>query len=207
MGGLSGVTLSLVDSTEQAMEFKRWLGERRPRNVLGLDTETSGLNPYERGAAIRMIQFGDGERGWAIPWELWKGLALEALNEWQGDWCGHNIASFDVRWIEEHSSYRFPGHKIRDGMIAAHIIGPLGPGALKTLAQRIVDPRAASGQHRLSDAMAKNKWTWATVPVDFPPYWHYSALDPVLSYKLDLAYASQIGDGGRYAQIFDLEMA
>ncbi len=206
MSGLSGVNLHLIDSTDQAMEFKRWLGERRPRPVLGLDTETTGLDPYERGAAIRMMQFGDGAHGWAVPWDLWKGLALEALNEWQGDWAGHNIASFDTRWIEEHSSYRFQAHRVRDGMIAAHIIDPLGPGALKPLAQKLVDPRSAAGEHKLSEGMAKNKWTWATVPWDYPPYWQYSALDPVLSYHLDLALAGQVGDGGRYAEVFDLEM-
>jgi DNA polymerase-1 len=207
VSGLSGVGLHLVDSVESAMEFKRWLGERRPRNVLGLDTETSGLDPYEKGACVRLIQFGDGEHGWAMSWELWKGLALEALNEWKGDWCGHNIASFDVRWIEEHSTYRFDGYRIRDGMLAAHIIDPLGPGALKTLSQRLVDPKAGAGQQALHEAMTKNKWTWATVPVDFPLYWAYGALDPVLSYKIDLAYAGQIGQGGRYAHTFDLEMA
>jgi DNA polymerase-1 len=199
--------LHLVDSTEEALAFKRWLGERRPRPVLGLDTETSGLDPYERGAEVRLIQFGDGEHGWAMSWDLWKGLALEALNEWEGDWAGHNIASFDVRWIEEHSPYRFQAHRVRDGMLAAHIIDPLGPGALKTLAQRMVDPKASAGQQALHDAMTKNKWTWATVPTDFGLYWQYGALDPVLSYKLDLAYESQVGQGGRYADIFDLEMA
>jgi DNA polymerase-1 len=207
MGGLSGVSLHYIDSTEQAMEFKRWLGERRPRPVLGLDTETSGLDPYARDAKLRLIQFGDGEHGWAMSWDLWKGLALEALTEWEGDWVGHNIASFDVRWIEEHSPYRFQAHRVRDGMLAAHIIDPLGPGALKTLSSRLVDPKASAGQQALHDAMTKNKWTWATVPTDFKLYWAYGALDPVLSYKLDLGFASQIGQGGRYEEIFDLEMA
>ena len=207
MSGLSGVTLSLVETTEDAMEFKRWLGERRPRNVLGLDTETSGLDPYAQDAKLRLIQFGDGDRGWAIPWEDWRGLAIEALNEWKGDWCGHNIASFDVRWIEEHSPYRFQAHRVRDGMLAAHIIDPLGPGDLKTLSQRMVDPRAAAGQHLLKEAMSKNGWTWGTVPVNLPVYWQYGALDPILSYKLDLVQAAQVGQGGKYAHTFDLEMA
>ena len=207
MGGLAGTKLHLVETVEDALAFKSWLGERRPRPVLGLDTETSGLDPNEPGAAIRLIQFGDGEHGWAMSWELWKGLALEALHQWDGDWTGHNIASFDVRWIERHSPYRFPRHRVRDGMLAAHIIDPLGPMALKPLATRLIDPKAAAGEHRLKDAMSKNGWTWATVPVDFPLYWQYGALDPVLSYKLDLAFASQVGQGGPYEEIFDLEMA
>jgi DNA polymerase-1 len=207
VSGLAGTQLHLVETVEDAMAFKTWLGERRPRPVLGVDTETSGLDPYEKGAAVRLIQFGDGEHGWAMSWDLWKGLALEALNSWEGDWCGHNVASFDTRWVEHHSTYRFPRHKVRDGMLAAHIIDPLGPGALKTLSARIIDPKAAAGQQRLDEAMTKNGWTWATVPVDFPLYWQYGALDPVLSYKLDEAYAPQIGPGGKYAEIFDLEMA
>ena len=136
MGSLAGVNLSLVDSLDAAWKFKSWLGERRPRNVLGLDTETTGLNPYAPDAAIRLMQFGDGMQGWAIPWEDWRGLCLEALRDWEGDWTGHNIASFDIQWIEAHSPYRFQRHKIRDGMIAAHIIDPLGPGGLKPLSQR-----------------------------------------------------------------------
>jgi DNA polymerase I len=207
MGRLAGTMLHLVDSLDQAMEFKRWLGERRPRDVLGLDTETSGLNPLAKDAAIRLIQFGDGQHGWAMSWDLWKGLALEALGEWRGDWAGHNIASFDVRWIEEHSPHRFQRHTIRDGMIAAHIIDPLGPGALKPLATRLVDPRAAHGQGALQEGMNKNKWTWATVPVDYAPYWQYGALDPVLSYHLDETFDGKVGPGRTYEQIYDLEMA
>jgi len=207
MSGLSGVHLHLVNDLDSALQLKTWLGERRPRNVIGLDTETSGLDPYAKGAKLRMMQFGDGDHGWAVPWEDWRGLALEVLNAWEGDWCGHNLASFDVKWIEEHSPYRFQRHTLRDGMIAAHIIDPLGPGGLKPLAVKYVDPRAAAGQHRLADDMAKHKWTWGTVPVTLPSYWAYSALDPVLSYKLDMHQQGKVGQGAKYADIFDLEMA
>ena len=85
MGKLAGTMLHLVDSLDQAMEFKRWLGRAPPAaRSLGLDTETSGLNPYAKDAAIRLIQFGDGEHGWAMSWDLWKGLALEALRRLGG---------------------------------------------------------------------------------------------------------------------------
>ena len=206
-GDLSGVRLSLVDSLDEALRFKTWLGERRERNVIGLDTETTGLDPYAPGAKIRLMQFGDYEQGWAIPWETWSGLALEALRDWDGDWCGHNIASFDVKWIEEHSPHRFQRHKIRDGMIAAHIIDPLGPGGLKPLAIKFVSPHAGRGQARLAEDMAKHKWSWATVPVDLPSYWAYGALDPVLSYRLDGIQGGKVGQGAKYEEIFDLEMA
>lgn len=206
-GDLSGVMLNLVDSLDQAQALKRWLGERRPRNVIGLDTETSGLDPYAPGARLRLVQFGDGDQGWAVPWEDWRGLALEVLADWQGDWTGHNIASFDVKWIEEHSPHRFERHRIRDGMLAAHIIDPLGPGGLKPLAQKYIDRRATAGEHLLQEGMRKHRWTWDTVPIDFKPWWAYGALDAVLSYRLDLTFAAQVGAGGRYADIYDLEMA
>lgn len=207
MGALSDVRVALVDSLDQAMELKRWLGERRPRNVLGLDTETSGLSPYIKGAEIRLMQVGDEKMGWAIPWEDWRGLCLEILREWQGDWCGHNIAAFDVQWIEEHSPVRIPRHRIRDGMLAAHIIDPLGPGGLKPLSQRLIDPSAGALQRALDKGMHDNRWTWATIPVTFGPYWQYGALDPVLSCRLDGIFERQVGPGAKYGDIYDLEMA
>lgn len=207
MGTLSGVQLHLVNTFDQAVAFKSWLGERRPNDAICVDTETSGLDPYAPGAQIRLIQIGDGMNGWAIPWEDWKGLAVEALEQWQGDVVGHNLASFDLRWIEQHSKYRFRQHKVRDTMLAAHIIDPLGPGGLKPLSRKLIDARAMAGEKRLHEGMVDNKWTWATVPVDFAPYWQYGALDTVLGWRIDELFTKQVGDGQRYASIFDLEMA
>lgn len=168
-GRLDGVQLEYVDTLDKAMACKRWLGERR--QALGVDIETTGLSPYEPGAAIRLIQFGDTQTGWAMSWDLWKGLALEIMQSWEGDFVGHNIGAFDSSWVEHHSGFRFPRHRLHDTMLAAHIIDPLGPGGLKPLSRRLVDSRADAGQQALDDAMHKNKWTWATVPVDFTPYW------------------------------------
>jgi len=207
MPGLDDVKLGYVATLDDAMEFKRWLGERHGGNAIGLDTETTGLNAYEPGAKIRLMQFGDAVTGWAIPWEDWRGLAIEALNAWEGDWVGHNLGAFDRKWIEQHSPYRFADHRVHDTMIQAHIVDPLGPGGLKKLADRYVDRRSSAGQHLLDEAKAKNKWTWATVPVDLPAYWVYSALDPVLTIRLHELYQKKIGFGGAYAGIYDLEMA
>lgn len=207
MGALSGVNLHLVDTFEQAMRFKAWLGERRPHSTICVDTETTGMDPYAPGAAIRLIQFGDGMNGWALPWEFWKGLAVEALEQWEGDWVGHNLGSFDISWIEKHSTFRFKLHNTRDSMLAAHVVDPLGPGGLKPLSRKLIDPKAMAGEHRLKDAMVDNKWNWATIPLYYPAYWQYAALDTVLGWRIDDLFMKQVADGAKYAYIYDLEMA
>lgn len=174
---LANVKLELVDSIDQAMALKRWLGDRR-RDVLGVDTESSGLKP-ERDV-LRMVQVGDLETGWAIPWDLWGGVAMEILNSYTGPMVLHN-ASFDMRFLQTHAAYMPPWERIHDTMTMAHLIDPARPKGLKPLADRLVDPRATAGQALLNKAMSDNDWTWATVPTDNPYYWVYAALDPVLT--------------------------
>lgn len=85
-GPLSHVNLKFLDSIDKAMEFKRWAGERR--EVLGVDTETTGLRPDSD--RIRLIQFGDLNTGWAIPWAKWGGVAMEILTAYEGPLVLHN---------------------------------------------------------------------------------------------------------------------
>jgi hypothetical protein len=40
MADLSGVQLELVDSVEKAGKFLTWLSERRPGDIIAVDTET-----------------------------------------------------------------------------------------------------------------------------------------------------------------------
>ena len=67
---LSNVEVRFVENLDDAMEFKRWLGERR--EVLAFDIETSGLDFWQE--KIRLAQFGDWDTAWAIPWEDWRWL-------------------------------------------------------------------------------------------------------------------------------------
>ena len=87
--GLEHVELELVNSVDLAAEFMRWLGERR--TVLGFDTETGGLDPERE--PLRLVQFGDADKGWAIPWERWGGVALEALTKYEGPLVAHTTQS------------------------------------------------------------------------------------------------------------------
>lgn len=205
MGILDAVKVEYIDCFDKAMEFKRWLGT--VDGVLGVDVETTGLNPYEPGAAIRLIQFGDPNQGWAMSWELWKGLALEALTSWSGDYVGHNFLGFDVKWIEHHSTFRFPRHRLHDTMLQAHIIDPLGFGGLKPLSKKYIDEKAAELQRRLDAAMARNGWDWATVPIDFPMYHYYGALDPLITTRLHEIFMRKLAPGSAYREVYSLELA
>ena len=200
---LAHVNLELVTDFDKAGEFMRWLGERR--NVLGVDTETGGVTGPHLNA-LRLIQFGDLDTGWAIPWETWSGLAIDALNRYDDKIVLHN-SQYDARFIMHHSGRhlkRWKWENTHDTMTMAHLVDPLRPKALKKLARKHVDPYAAAGQPELDAAMKANRWTWATVPVDLEAYWVYGALDPVLTAHLYEYFEPQISP---YQQVYDVEMA
>jgi DNA polymerase-1 len=210
---LQGVQLHLVDSVERAADFLAWLSERRPHNALSIDTETGELpgNPRDHAFSpwhgqLRLVQVGDGMQGWSIPWKEWSGVFYEAMDKFDGPIICHNIA-FEARWFDVQSRWELPWHRAHDTMIMAHIIDPLGSGALKRLAALHVDGRAVALQETLDVELSKNGWTWGTVPVNFQPYWSYGALDCVLTTRLWEKFYEKCGPDGPYRRPYELEMA
>jgi DNA polymerase-1 len=210
---LSGVQLHLVNNVETAEMFLRWLGERRPHDAIAIDTETGerpgrpradALSPWH--GDLRLVQVGDGMTGWSIPWDDWKGVFYEAMERFEGPIVCHNIA-FEARWFAIKSNWELPWGRAHDTMIMAHIIDPLGSGALKRLASQHIDPMAAHLQSKLDESLATNGWTWGTVPTNFEPYWAYGALDTVITMRLWEMYWEKCGPGGPYHKAYELEMA
>lgn len=200
---LSHVNLELVRDTDDVFKFMNWLGQRR--NVLGVDTETGGIEGPHKNS-LRLIQFGDLDTGWAIPWHLFSGVAIDALNRYEGDLVLHN-SPFDAKFIIHHAGTdlkRWKWEKTNDTMTMAHILDPLRPKGLKPLAAKFIGPEAKVGQTDLQEAMKKNKWTWETVPYDLQEFWLYGALDPVLTAHIYEELEPQIQP---YRQSYDLEMA
>lgn len=201
MGALDHVRLRLVETLDDASEFWRWLGERR--EILGVDTETGGLTWWNN--RLRLVQFGDRDTGWAVPWEGWGGVAKQALDTYEGDLVLHNTA-FDLRFLEEAGvDVRPLRHRVQDTSIMAHLLDSTRPRGLKPLGESIIDRNAERGAELLHEGMTKNRWTWATVPVNFPPYWFYSALDPVLTARLYSEFKQPISSG--FAELYEMEMA
>jgi DNA polymerase-1 len=210
--GLDGVKLELVDSVEKASQFLTWIGERRPLNAIAVDIETGEFPGNHRDDAfspwhgcIRLIQVGDGMTGWSIPWEEWNGVFYEGMRRFDGQIVCHNIA-FEARWFAVKSKWDLPWHRAHDTMIMAHLIDPLGSGALKRLTSQYVDANAARMQQVLDDGMAKNGWTWGTVPINYQPYWAYGALDTVLTMRLFEKFWEKCGPGQAYSVAYELEM-
>ena len=210
--GLSNVKLHLVDSVDKAGEFLSWLGEKRPYNAVAVDIET-GENPGEgkKGALspwhgqIRLVQVGDGQQGWAIPWDEWKGVFYQGMTNYDGPVVCHNIA-FEARWFAVNSTWDFPWHQAHDTMLMAQVIDPLGPAALKQLAARYVDSRSVALQDTLGKQFTDNGWTWGTVPTNFEPYWSYGALDTVLTMRIFEQFYEKCGPGQVYSLPYEIEM-
>lgn len=196
---LASVSLKLVDSLDECFAFKRWLSEARP--VLAVDTETGGFD-YWRDA-LRLVVVGDAMTGWAIPWHKWAGLVDETLSIYEGETVFHN-AKFDLHFLETNG-VRIRRDRMHDTMTASHLIAPLGFHGLKPLSNQWIAPNVSIGQERLHDAMHASGWTWATVPTDFGPYWHYGALDAVLTARLWEKFEPLIAL--RYQDVYDLEIA
>lgn len=210
--GLQSVQLKLVDSVDQASEFISWLGERRPLNAIAIDTETGELPGRPRKDALspwhgrlRLVQVGDGETGWSIPWDNWKGVFYEGMKRFDGPIVCHNIA-FEAKWFDIHSEWDVPWHRAHDTMLMAKLIDPLGSGALKKLTEQYIDPRAAALQSILDYGLVDNGWTWGTVPINFEPYWSYGALDTVLTMKLFEKFWEKCAPGKPYSLAYEIEM-
>lgn len=177
-----------------------WLGERRP--VLSIDTETGGLSWVND--PLRLVQFGDGATGWAMSYRDWRGLAVEALQKYEGPIVGHNI-NFDKHFLQSAGLPMPAEHYWHDTLVMDFLLDPARSHALKTVCERHW-PGSQAGQQLLKDAMHQHKWSWATVPTDFPYYWAYSALDTVLTARLAEALWPQVNAEG-YRAAYDREMA
>jgi DNA polymerase-1 len=144
--------------------------------------------------------------GWSIPWDEWGGVFYEAMDKFDGPVVCHNIA-FEARWFDIQSRWKIPWERAHDTMIMAHIINPLGSGALKPLSALYVDGKAVAMQESLDQGLIENGWTWGTVPTNYEPYWVYGALDTVLTMRLWEQFYQKCGPQGPYNRAYELEMA
>ena len=191
----------LVESVDEAQDFLRWLGERRP--VLAYDTETSGLEPWGPGV-LRLCQFGDARDGWALDYRNWRGVIEIALRDYTGDIVCHNMP-FDLAFTEAAGLPIPPVHRRHDTMVQSHLINPARSHGLKMRGDSIVQgASAAAGE--LADGMRLNKWTWGTVPTDYKPYWAYGASDCCLTALLHESQYPLINETPALRAAYDREM-
>jgi len=177
---MEDVQLEFVNSFSQAERMMAWLGERRPQPFLAFDTETSGLKPWRD--KLRLVQIGDGKTGWTIPFtgeSSWCGLVQEVFKRWDGDWAGHHV-KFDENFLLLHAGIKLP-RAPHDTMLMSRLADSQASAALKNMSDRWIHPDSSQGQRALTAAMDMNHWEWGTVPLEYPVYWGYAALDTVLT--------------------------
>lgn len=174
---VTGVTL--VNSVDDAWELMRWLSTK---DRVALDIEGSGLKKYTD--KVRLVQVGDQRQAFCIPFERWGGVVDDIVKRYEGTYVTHNGPNYDIPMLR-NAGVNIPQHKVHDTRLKAHVVDSTGSLALKNLCKRLVDPRAASMQQELDDAMKKSGWGWDTVPIDFQPYWLYGGVDTILTLQLD----------------------
>lgn len=198
---LADVKITLVDSWDDVQDMLAWVGERR--DWLGVDLETNGFDPGPRGR-VRMAQLGDVDRGWAIPLEGWGlgGVVKKVLEDYRGDMVCHNLI-FELSWFVR-DGIEVRRDLLHDSMVAAHLDESAYRIGLKSLARRYVDRDAGLMDDTLKAAKKEQGWGWGDIPLDFPVYWKYSALDPVLTCRVMEGKWKRIQ---QYRRSYDIEIA
>jgi DNA polymerase-1 len=90
---------------------------------------------------------------------------------------------FDVLMLE-YNGVQVPRRLLHDSEVLCHLENAGYPKAMKSSASRYIDRNFTVGQQKLEQAMSTEGWDWATVPLDYGPYWHYAALDPIMAARL-----------------------
>lgn len=199
MVDLESVNLHYVRNNEDVQAFFSWLGERR--NWLAYDTETGGLEFWAQ--PLRLCQFGDTNTGWAFRADRWLGVIEEVFNTYKGPIVGQNIP-FDVRFTEYQGGIKIPWNNLHDTKPMFHAIDPTKSTSLKARTSHMLDARAKKLQGALQAAMAKQKWGWADIPIDFDIYWGYGAFDCVLTARAAEECWPKITE--QYMAVYELEL-
>lgn len=176
---LSNPSITLVETWEEAEEFRRWLGERRP--ILAIDTETTGLE-WWTPHFLRTTQFGDGERAFVLPQEWWGKLVKDTIEGYDREIVAHN-AKFEYHAFES-AGIKLPTRMLHDTQFLGWLSNPAERAALKSLAIRHVDSRAGFPEYAKNKYFKQNKVGWDNCPVDALPYWFYGGWDPIITARM-----------------------
>jgi DNA polymerase-1 len=191
-------------------KFTRWLERQR---LLGMDTESTGLNPYRSDWELRTVQVGNKRRSFVIPapgngdWIGW--LFRQPIK-----WLGHN-GTHDFRCIDAYLGYETGGRCVGDTFIPSHhhdsrnaAEGGVAHG-LKEQAIAYVDRDAGRWEVALKAEFKKIRVPipgaayksgprkgqprtraahlaegWGLIDPRNPAYIMYAGLDPILTYHL-----------------------
>lgn len=199
MTAIEESVINVVNTIDDVMEYKRWMGERR--DWLAFDSETGGLEFWAQ--PLRLVQIGDQDTAWVFRADRWLGAIQDTLPSYDGKMVGQNVG-FDVRFLDYRGGIKLGWHNLHDTRTMAHIINPNRSTSLKSLGASFLSPQAKRLQGTLQAAMAKQKWGWADIPLDFPIYTGYAGLDCILTARIAEKFWPEIE--ASYLSVYELEM-
>ncbi|GAB1326923.1 DNA polymerase [Streptomyces sennicomposti] len=188
-------TVTRVPETRADLdEFRRWVERKATAGeMIGADTETTGLDTFSPTYRLRTAQFGDARDAWVVQTEVSDRNAEAA--QWAFDVLPrlvfHN-ATFDLLVLDRHLDVPLAAMapKVTDSKIIAHLFDsrPKHEGGfglkLKELCARDVDPSAPDTQEDLTAvfrSIGETKATgWRKIDVNHPTYLQYAGLDAIL---------------------------
>jgi DNA polymerase-1 len=154
VGAMSGSAYTLV---AEAAALEACLDDVERHPTLGLDTETTGLDPFT--SRVRLVQLATPERVWVVDCFAVPALEhprLRALLEAERPIKICHNAKFDVRMLDQHAAGARP-RGIFDTYLASQIVAAGATGlshSLSAVAERYLG-RAVDKSERLSDWSAE----------------------------------------------------
>jgi len=175
-----GATVCPVRTPDDAAAFTEWF---RDRNLVAVDTETSGLDVFCDGWSLRLVQIGDANTAWVFEAggrfdRLWK----DSLHSGVG-LIFHN-APFDLLSMGMLELFPFAF----DTAMLSHLVDPSKRHGLKSLCAELLGADSTDGEKALVAHFRDKGWTkntgWAQVDIRQPDYVRYAGLDAVLTFRL-----------------------
>ncbi|MYR43113.1 DNA polymerase [Streptomyces sp. SID5910] len=187
-------TTRVPETAADLDEFRRWTERKASAGeMIGADTETTGLDTFSPTYRLRTAQFGDARDAWVLQTEVSDRTAEAA--RWAFDVLPrlvfHN-ATFDMLVLDRHLGVPLASMapKVTDSKIIAHLFDsrPRHEGGyglkLKELCARDVDPNAPDTQEDLTAvfrSIGETKATgWRKIDINHPTYLQYAGLDAIL---------------------------
>jgi DNA polymerase I len=197
-------TIYFPETPADLAGFESFLAQGDP--ILGLDTETTGLDIFSPTYRLRLVQFGNAREAWVLQADKFRGAIIRALRSGR-NFTIHN-APFDLLVIDQCLGVKIEelADRVFDTRILAHLIDPRDPSeggaglSLKPLSAIYVDdsaPDTQAGLHAVFRSLGFTKETgWAGIPIDEPTYVRYAGLDVLLGTRLFYELSPLVRDLG-----------
>ncbi|TQJ04656.1 DNA polymerase-1 [Amycolatopsis cihanbeyliensis] len=190
------VVIRVVERPDDLDGFRTFI--RSNLRCLAVDSETTGLDIYSPGFAVRLVQFGNSREAWVVPVELGGPFADDVRRALLGlrTLVVHN-AGFDLqvfaRTLGIPMEELWP--KVTDSQTLAHLVDPRDPKKggvglkLEELTAHYIDAELATNVKGLMLRLARKYKTtkakiWTKVDLFDPDYLLYAGMDTILASRI-----------------------